>query len=113
MAASFELQDTAQTWEDDRRVKDPSFDTKLPAIIDEVKRLKSLGYQPTSKDGVLDQLNRAYRAVNARLQPRTPAVTQKPAIRPVTGGQVNGNARPPARSTLDIINQVVEQRGAR
>lgn len=104
-------QSAAQSWEDDRREKDPNFNAKLPDIIAEVKRLQELGYRPVSADGVTDQLNRAYRAVNARLQPRQ--LQARPALRPVNGGQVSGNTRPAApQSTLDIINAEIAKRAS-
>jgi hypothetical protein len=109
--AVLEKQTAAQSWEDDRREKDPNFDAKLPDIIAEVKRLQELGYRPVSVDGVTDQLNRAYRAVNARLQPRTVQVQPRPALRPINGGQVSGNTRPAApQNTLDIIQAELAKR---
>lgn len=109
-AAVLEQQGAAQSWEDDRRIKDPNFDVKLPDIVEEVKRLQGLGYKPVSVEGVQDQLNRAYRAVNARPQPR-PQQAPRPALRPVSGGQISGNTRPAApQTTLDIINAVVAKR---
>lgn len=111
--AAVAMMSTAQSWEDDRREKDPNFDAKLPAILEEAKRLQGLGYKPVSPDGVTDQLNRAYRAVNARLQPRTTQVQQRPALRPVNGGQVSGNSRPAApQNTMDIIQAELAKRAS-
>lgn len=108
-----ERMDAAQSWEDDRRDKDPNFDAKLPDIMTEVKRLQELGYKPISVDGVTDQLNRAYRAVNARLQPRAPQDQQRRELRPVNGGQVNGTARASApKNTLEIIQAEVAKRAS-
>lgn len=106
-----ERQTTAQSWEDDRRAKDPNFDAKLPDIIKEVKQLQALGYKPVNAAGVQDQLNRAYRAVNARLQPRTAAAPGRPALAPVNGGQISGNTRPAApASTMSIIQAELAKR---
>lgn len=100
----------AQAWEDDRRVKDPNFDTKLPLIIDEVKKLQAMGWVPQTEEAVAEQLRRAYASVNARV-PRTAPAQAKPSTRPVMGGQVNGATRAAAPvRTIDIIRAEVEKR---
>lgn len=104
------LQTTAVEWAQSRHARDPNFDAKLPAIEAEVKRLIDLGWNPPTAEAVREQLDRAYRAVNARLQPRT--IVQRPAVTPIRGGQVNGAARPAPKNTLDIIQQVVGQRAS-
>lgn len=103
----------AQQWEDDRRVKDPNFDAKLPSVIEEVKRLQGMGWNPQTEDAVVEQLRRAYASVNAKAVRQAPANPAKPALRPVVGGQVNGATRAATpTSTLGIIQQVVAQRQA-
>lgn len=100
---------TVQSWESDRRARDPNFEAKLPAIEREVAWLQSKEGKPRDVEGVRDQLQRAYTAVSAQFV--APASTAaRPAKRPVTGGQVNGNVRPEITSTLDIIDQVVARR---
>lgn len=108
--AASALMTTAQTWEDDRRAKDPNFDAKLPAILTEARRLQEMGWRPTTPEAVTEQLRRAYASVNAKLQPR--AQFSRPPVAPVRGGQMNGAARPAPKNTLDIINSVVGQRAA-
>lgn len=102
------VQQTAADWEADRMTKDPNFAAKQPQVMKEVVFLQRTEGMPTTREGVLDMLKRAYKTVNDSLKPApvAPAVRQQP-VRPVTGGQVAGNQRPaPAgkeMSTLDII----------
>lgn len=103
---------TVNSWESERRVRDPNFEAKLPAIEREVAWLQSKDGKPRTAEGVRAQLDRAYTAVSASfVAPATPAPKQA-TKRPVTGGQVNGNVRPEPTSTLDIIEQVVAARRA-
>lgn len=100
---------TAEAWEADRQTKDPNFAAKLPSLQREIAYLHATEGKPTTPQGVQDQLNRAYQAVNAAYRPPQPAarpVVSKPAVRPVTGGQVAGNAAPEPKSTLEIIQRV-------
>lgn len=95
------LQNSAQSWEQDRRAKDPNFDAKYDALLDKVYALQRREGRPSTPEGVRDQLNRAYREL-------TPPASQKPAQRPApkatnSSGQVAGNQRPAEQSTLDII----------
>lgn len=96
------LRQSAQDWEADRRRKDPNFANKETAVLKEVLFLQQTEGRPNTCEGVVDQLQRAYKAVNAALKP-TPAPAQRQAIRPITGGQVAGNQQPSNMSTLDII----------
>lgn len=108
-----ELSDTAESWEADRVRLDPNYDAKRVPLRKEIAYLHSTEGKPTTKDGVLDQLKRAYKAVNDALklpstngqQQRQQAQQQqrKPAIKPVTGGTVSGSAREAPKTTLDII----------
>lgn len=100
---------TVNTWEGERRARDPNFEAKLPAIEREVAWLQSKEGKPRDPEGVRAMLQRAYDAVSAQfIAPKSP--TQRQPKRPVTGGQVNGNVRPEITSTLDIINDVVARR---
>lgn len=95
----------AQTWEQDRRVKDPNFEAKLPALQREIAYLHATEGRANTPEGVKDQCERAYKAVNAQAQ-RFAAASAAPvrrAVAPVTGGQVAGNPAPKPESTLDII----------
>lgn len=94
----------ASSWEADRQVKDPNFAAKFPALQREIAFLHATEGRPTTPQGVTDQCNRAYAAVNASFRaPAPPAPQRKPAVRPVTGGQVAGNPAAAPASTLDII----------
>lgn len=94
----------AATWEQDRRVKDPNFEVKLPALQREIAYLHATEGRPNTPEGVKDQCERAYKAVNtqARGTVATPAPARR-AVAPIGGGQVAGNPAPRPESTLDII----------
>lgn len=98
---------TISTWELGRRQRDPNFEAKMPAIQKEIAWLQATEGKPNTPEGVQAQLNKAYAAVSA--VPATPR--PKPTIRPVNGGQANGNVRPKSGSTLDIINAEIAKRG--
>lgn len=105
-AAQQALVSSASLWEADRRVKDPNFDAKLPLLQREIAYLHATEGRPKAPEGVKDQLERAYKAVNAAYrppQPAAPVARPKAAVRPVTGGQVAGNPAAEAKTTLDII----------
>lgn len=95
----------AQSWEADRSIKDPNFAAKVPALQRELAYLHTTEGRPDTPQGVKEQCERAYKAVNAAfVSPRpTPAVVPKQAVRPVVGGQVAGNVATEPKSTLDII----------
>ena len=95
----------ATTWEQDRRVKDPNFEAKLPALQREIAYLHATEGRPNTPEGVKDQCERAYKAVNAQVRGAVAAQTApaRRAVSPVTGGQVAGNPAPRPESTLDII----------
>lgn len=100
---------SVSTWETERKLRDPNFDAKYNALQREVAFLQTQEGRPKDPNGVADQLNRAYEAVNASFTPPqptptpTPAPQPKRAIRPVTGGQSAGNAQAAPESTVDII----------
>ena len=93
------LQQTAASWEQDRRAKDPNFDAKYDALLDGVYALQRREGIPTTPEGVKDQLTRAYKAITPPA-----AAKPRPAPKPTNAsGQVAGNQRPAEQSTLDII----------
>lgn len=92
----------ADSWENDRVLKDPNFNAKRPALQKEILYLQMVEGKPNTPEGVKAQLNKAYRAVNASL-PVAPAAPVRQPVRPVTGGQVAGNQSDAPRSTLDIV----------
>lgn len=94
----------AQSWEAERRERDPNFDAKIEPLMKEVAWLQAREGKPKTPEGVREQLQKAYKAVNAAFVPPKPATTApKPALRPVTGGQVAGNQQPKGATTLDIV----------
>lgn len=111
-AAGEELRTAASEWEAGRMRKDPNFEAKVVPLQKEILFLQQKEGRPKTRQGVLDQLNRAYKAVNDAIRPaaappsaRTPAApaVKKPAIKPVTGGQVAGGSKPEYKSTIDIV----------
>lgn len=101
------LMTAAESWVQHRQSRDPNFAAKEPLLMREVAFLQRTEGKPDTVEGVKDQLKRAYEAVNSTFVPPAPQPNprQRPAIRPVNGGQVNGNARPKPETTLDIIRQ--------
>lgn len=95
----------AATWEQDRRVKDPNFEAKLPMLQREIAYLHATEGKANTPEGVKDQCERAYKAVNAQARgiAAAPTAARKQAVTPVTGGQVAGNPAPKPETTLDII----------
>lgn len=111
------LRDTAEAWQADRVAKDPNFAAKLPSITEEVKKLQSMGWVPTTPDGVREQLRRAYSAVNGGARNSSPAsqaqpTTARPAVKPVMGGQVAANTGTKPESTMDHVRAVLARRRA-
>jgi hypothetical protein len=99
-----ELVGTADSWEKDRRVKDPNFAAKHPLLLREVAFLQQQEGRPKDKTGVLAQLKKAYEAVNKSFKPPVAALAvRRPAIKPVTGGNVTGTVREKPKTTLDIV----------
>jgi hypothetical protein len=96
------IQQSAVSWEQDRMAKDPNFAAKQAPLMKEVAYLHMTEGRPNTPEGVKAQLEKAYKAVNASFRPPAPAPQRRP-VAPVTGGQVAGNQRPEAMSTLDIV----------
>ena len=101
---------TVSTWESDRRQRDPNFDAKQPALQREIAFLHATEGKPKTIDGIRQQLQKAYDTVSKSFTPPANPRQQRPPLRPVTGGQVNGNARPEINSTLDAIRAVTARR---
>jgi len=98
------LTDAASSWEADRQARDPNFAAKAEPLMKEIAYLQVKEGRPKTPEGVKDQLQRAYKAVNAAFTPPKPAAaTARPAVRPVRDGQVAGTARPAEMSTLEIV----------
>lgn len=104
-AAEQAIVSAATSWEAERQVKDPNFAAKVPALQRELAYLHATEGRPNTPQGVKEQCERAYKAVNTTFT--APAAqakpARKPAVRPVTGGQVAGSATAEPNSTLDII----------
>jgi len=105
------IQTTVASWEADRKIRDPNFDAKMPAIEREVAWLMTKEGRPNSPEGVRAQLQKAYDTVSAAFKAPVPT-RQKPAIVPVVGGQKTGNVRPEIESTQDVIKDVLARRRA-
>lgn len=103
-----------EEWEAGRFRNDPAFKAKMPALQREIAYLQRVEGVPNAPDGVKDQLKRAYKVVNDAVPAVTPAAaqTRRPALRPVTGGQVAGNVRPKVETTADVIDSVLSKRAA-
>ncbi len=95
---------TATDWEMDRRIKDPNYGAKIIPLQKEIAYLQKTEGMPKTPEDVLEQLKRAYKAVNDSFKAApAPRAQMRPAVRPVTGGQVSGNVREAPKSTLEII----------
>ncbi|MFA5897865.1 MAG: hypothetical protein WC829_02005 [Hyphomicrobium sp.] len=103
------LTTAASDWERDRTIKDPNYADKQQAIMKEVLYLQQTDGRPNTPEGVKAQLQKAYKAVNESFRAPAPPVT-RPAVKPVTGGQVVGNQRPAPKNTLDIVKQFTSGR---
>lgn len=103
-------QGAVSSWETERRGRDPNFDAKMPAIQKEVVWLQAKEGKPNTPEGIRAQLQKAYDAASAGFVPPAAPRQQRPALRPVTGGQVTGNVRPEINSTLDAVRAVVGRR---
>jgi len=99
----------AETWEAERRRKDPNFETKLQPLMKEVAYLQMSEGKPNTPEGVKAQLDRAYKALIPPPAPRQTVASVRPTPPPVTGGQVAGNTAPKPQSTIDIIRQRVSR----
>lgn len=110
--AAAQIQTTVSSWEADRRLKDPNFEAKMPALQKEIAWLQTMEGRPHDPMGVQAQLQKAYDAVTASYVAPRPA-RPKPAMTPVTGGQVSGAVTPAKpRSTLEIVQAEIAKRTA-
>ena len=97
------LVNAATTWEADRRAKDPNFEAKMLPLQKELAFIQMREGKPTTPDGVLDQLKRAYTSVTPAPAPAVPTPQRRPIARNPMSGQFSGNAQPKPETTLDII----------
>lgn len=93
----------AVKWEQARQTRDPNFAAKLEPLKKELAYLQVVEGKPTTPEGVRDQLNRAYKAVNDAPPAVALPTTDRPAKRPITGGSVSGTTRPEPTSLLDVV----------
>lgn len=114
-ALSTSLQDTAKDWCADRAKKDPNFEAKQELLMREIQRLQGAGWMPNTPEGVKEQLAAAYKAIPSPRAPKpgstAPTVGQGAVRRISAGGSASGTSQPKPASTLDIIKNVVGQRG--
>lgn len=109
------LVNTAATWEQDRRAKDPNFEAKQPLLMREVAYLIRIEGQPTTPEGVRAQLEKAYKAVVVpaiRQAPKAPTVGQGANRRqPSASSSASANnLQPEPKNTRDIIRGVIARR---
>lgn len=104
------MMDTAATWEQERRIKDPNYAAKAATVEKEVTYLQRLEGIPNTQDGVRQMLARAYKAANEQYRlahPPREVPSQRRQITPIRGGQTQAPSVPDkGRSTLDIIREV-------
>ncbi|AUQ95954.1 hypothetical protein PhaeoP66_03212 [Phaeobacter inhibens] len=100
---------TVDSWETDRRLRDPNYDAKSDALQREVAFLQSREGRPADAVGVKAQLDKAYEAVSAKFVPTPAPAKQKKAVKPVTGGQSAGKPQADAQSTISIIDEVMSR----
>ncbi len=98
-----ELVGTADSWEKDRRQKDPNFAAKHPLLLREIAFLQQQNGKPKDKAGVLQQLKDAYEAVNKSFKAPAAPAARRPAIKPVVGGAVTGTVREQPKTMLEIV----------
>lgn len=98
------IYETAQSWEADRRAKDPNFEAKLVPLQKELAFIQMREGKPETPEGVRDQLKRAYAAVVPPAPPvPTAPARQRVAPRPSMSGQGNSSAAAKPQTTLEII----------
>jgi hypothetical protein len=104
------------SWEADRRRRDPNFEAKLPDLEREIAWIKSKEGLPKSRAEVRAQLDKAYKAVNERVRAAAPnpaaPPAKRPALRPITGGQAQGQQLSEVKSTMDVVQRVLAKRKA-
>src|ERR1700744_6402032 len=102
------IQTEIGSWEAERCTRDPNFEAKMPALQREIAYIHATEGRARDPRGARAQLEKAYNSVSANTPPPP---RPKPAIRPVTGGQVSANvqaAKP--KSTLEIIQSELAKR---
>lgn len=103
---------TVNSWEADRRTRDPNFEAKMPLIQKEVTWLQATEGRPNTPLAVQAQLEKAYKNVSDTYRPPRQAAP-KQAIRPIPSGQPAANvqtAKP--KTTMDIIQAELAKRTA-
>lgn len=108
------LATTADQWAEERRQRDPHFAAKEPVLKDAVAGIIMAEGRPSTREGVLSVLKRAYETTNARFTPPA-APQQRPAQRTsrvaLSSTNTSGSAGAATRSTMDIIKDQVARRG--
>lgn len=106
------MRNEAGSWEQDRTLKDPNFASKLPLIQREVAWLQQNEGRPSTPQGVREQLDKAYKAVNDALPPPRPVLVTRQPTRPVTSSTSAGSADPAPTTTMGILKNVVAKHRA-
>lgn len=110
------VQSAVNGWLEDRSIKDPNFAAKEKRLSEKLAFIHVTEGRATTPDGAIEQLRKAYKAVNdeiGSMPAPKPAPVGKRSVTPVnSSSQVAAQARPSqtATSTMDIIKQTVGQR---
>lgn len=108
-----QIQQTVSSWESDRKLRDPHFEAKMPAIQKEVTWLQATEGRPSTPLAVQAQLEKAYKNVSDTFRAPRAASAPRPAMRPIPTGQPAANVQPAKpKTTMDIIKSVVAARTA-
>lgn len=99
------VQTAVAGWEQTMRGKDPDFEGLYEDLQREAAFNFQRGRRARSPEEALEFVKKDYAAVKQRRAPAT-----RPALRPVTGGQVAGNAQPQPKSMLDVVRQAAGAR---
>lgn len=102
-------QQAAAAWEQDRRLKDPNFGAKAAVLAWEVKNLLAQEGRPDTPEGVRDQLERAYAAVNRSFVAPAAAQPARQPVAPMRSGSVAGNAKPEPRNAMEAVRLALGQ----
>lgn len=103
------IQQTVSDWWSDRKLKDPNFEQKQPALEMAILKVRQDKGPPRSFDEVKAQLNEAYSIVNSMFPaaPTAPAAQTRQPQQPIRTTPVSGNAQPKPRSIQDAVYAAV------
>lgn len=98
------VRNTVAEWEQSARDKDPDFDRKADALRGRILVIHQTEGPARTPEKALDQVQRAYSAVNEQFAAFRP---KKPAVQPIEAGRTpNGSPSNAPKSMLDIVRDV-------